>query len=449
MKIGYLDCVSGISGDMMLGALVDLGVPLQLLDEVVRSFEIPNVFLSSEIVRRKGFRAVKVDVHAPHEHVHRGLSDILAMIDKNPALTDSQKSLSSQLFRTIAEAEAKVHGLPIEQVHFHEVGAVDSIVDIVASVVGLEYLNLDTILASPVPVGSGTIKIAHGTCNIPAPATVELLNGIPIAPSDVNCELTTPTGALFLAVFVKQFGPVPAMKIEKVGYGAGSKDLPTQANILRLIVGESVKVEHGHSHDHDHAHTHSHDHSHDHEHEHNHGDSHKPHDMNHQFNSELSAIEQRLRVSGDFAATDGNFDETVWVLETNLDDISSEIVGYTIEKLWELDVLDVYTTPITMKKNRPGIVLSVVCKKETIQKVKRILFTETSTLGLRCYPVFRTVLNREFTSVLTQWGEIECKVATLPDGSTRLTPEYESAKKIAQQNNIPLRVVYESIKNTP
>ncbi|MCL2306265.1 MAG: nickel pincer cofactor biosynthesis protein LarC [Planctomycetaceae bacterium] len=384
MQTGYLDCLSGISGDMMLGALVDVGVPLELLNDAVRSLQLPGVSLSAETVRRCGFRAAKIHVHAPHEHAHRHLHAILEIIEKSSLLTPKQKATAGRLFHRIAEVEAKVHGQSIEQVHFHEVGAVDSIADIVATVVGLDFLNLDSLTASPVPTGCGTVRIAHGVCSVPAPATAELLAGIPIAPSNIPFELTTPTGAAILAEFVKSYGSMPAMTVQKIGIGAGTKDFHEQPNVLRLILGEAI--------------------------------------------DSPSAV---CRLPS----------EHIWKLETNLDDMSGEILGFVLEKLWIPEVLDVYTTPIQMKKGRPAITLTVLCREEVVCEVERILFTETSTLGIRKSQVQRTYLKREASTASTPWGEIAGKIAILPNGSQRFTPEYESAKAIAVANGVPLQTV--------
>ncbi len=435
MKIGYLDCASGISGDMTLGALVDAGVPLSLLEEAVRSLDIPGLSLSSEIVKRQGFRACKVNVRCPEEHAHRGLRDISEIIDRGSVLTDSQKRLIGRLFAKIAEVEAKVHGIPIEKVHFHEVGAADSIADLVGAVVGLEYLDLDAIVASPVALGCGTTRIAHGLCPIPAPATAELLFGVPIAPSQVPFELTTPTGAAILSVFVREYGPIPSLKLQKIGYGAGTRDLKEQPNVLRLLIGEAetlsfesekAAVDHAHHHHHEHdheaglAHSHGHSHSHDHSHEHRHDHG--------AANSERG----------------GAREEKLWVLETNLDDTTGEMLGYCIEKLWNAGALDVTTTPIFMKKNRPAVTLTVLCREEMLAEAQRIVFRETSTLGIRRYPVVRAFLERKSHSVPTPWGTVAGKTAILPEGEVRFTPEFESAKKIAEQNDIPLKTVYEN-----
>ena len=236
MKIAYFDCLSGISGDMTLAALLDLGVPLSLLNDAVRGIH-DGIHITAEPAVRKGFRATYVHVHAPHEHVHRHLSHILEMIARAD-ISDAAKTHASEIFRLLAEAEAKVHGTNVEEVHFHEVGAADSIADIVAAAVGLEYLGIGEIRASAVPTGCGTVKIAHGLCSVPVPATAELLCGIPLAASDIPHELTTPTGAAILKHYVRHFGPMPAMTVHRVGIGAGTRDLPQQANILRILLGE-------------------------------------------------------------------------------------------------------------------------------------------------------------------------------------------------------------------
>jgi len=260
-------------------------------------------------------------------------------------------------------------------------------------------------LASPVPTGCGTVKIAHGICSIPAPATAELLKGIPIAPSDVPFELTTPTGAAVLTFYAESFGALSAITIQAIGLGAGTRDLEQQANILRLIIGEI-------NHEHDHHHTHDHGHHHDH--------------------STLYTPNSTL--------------QTAWMVETNLDDISGEIIGYCIEKLWALEPLDVWTTAISMKKQRPGIVLSVLCRREQLDAVEKVLFTETTTLGVRRWPVERTVLHREVCERETPWGPVAAKRVVLPDGTEKITPEYEALRKIAEEHDIALRDVFQALK---
>jgi len=385
MRIAYFDCPSGISGDMTLGALVDAGVPLDQLNEAIGSLGLPGVKLVAQEVKKHGFRATQVTVQHEPEHKHRHLHQIEALIDGS-RLAPAQKETARRIFRRLAEVEAKVHGTTVQQVHFHEVGAVDSIADIVGAAVGWDLLGAKRLVVSPIPTGSGRITNAHGECNIPAPATAELLRGIPLAASDVQAELTTPTGAAIVATLAEGFGPLPAMTIEKIGYGAGQRDLPQQANILRLLVGEAADA----------------------------GDS--------------------------LAGTETH--DTIWVLETNLDDISGEVIGHCIAQLWDAGALDVYTTAIHMKKNRPGEKLSILCRAETVTAMEAIVFRETGTLGIRRWPTARHVLPREIRQVTTAWGPVEGKLGRLDDGSVHFTPEYESCRRIATEHQVPLRDVY-------
>jgi pyridinium-3,5-bisthiocarboxylic acid mononucleotide nickel chelatase len=384
-KLAYIDCPCGISGDMTLGALVDAGVQLDALNEVIGSLGLPNCHLVSEEVKRQGFRATKVNVLYAHEHEHRHLHKILSIIDSG-MLTASQKETARRIFNKLAEAEAKVHGVSIEKIHFHEVGAADAIADVICAVVGFSMLGVDRIVASPVPTGSGKIKIAHGECSIPAPATAELLKNVPLAISNIQGELTTPTGAAILSVLAEDFGPLPAMIPQQIGYGAGSNDWPDQPNILRIILGEAVET----------------------------------------VNS--AEIERICR------------------LETNLDDVSGELIGYCIERLWEARALDVYTMPIGMKKNRPGVLLSVLCKPADVACLEEIIFQETSTLGVRRSTVERRVMARKTQSVKTELGLIEGKIGWIGDGLPHFAPEYESCRRVAIENNLPLRDVYEAAR---
>ena len=379
MRIAYLDCPSGISGDMTLGALVDAGVPLEILNEAVGSLGLPGVKLLAQEVKKHGFRATQVTVQHEPEHKHRHLHAIETMIDAS-RLTPGQKETARQIFQRLAEAEAKVHGVTVQQVHFHEVGAVDSIADVVGAAVGWDLLGAQRLLASPIPTGSGRITIAHGECSIPAPATAELLRGIPLAASDVQAELTTPTGAAIVATLAEGFGALPAMTIDAIGYGAGQRDLPQQANILRLLVGETSDVARSH--------------------------------------------------------------DSVWVLETNLDDVSGEMVGHCIAQLWDGGALDVFTTAIQMKKNRPGVKLSILCGVEKIAAMEAIVFRETGTLGIRRWSAARHVLPREVRQVATAWGPVDGKLGRLDDGSLSFAPEYESCRRIATEQHLPLREVY-------
>ena len=380
MKIAYLDCASGISGDMTLGALVDAGADLGRLNESVQSLGLPGVLISAADVKKKGFRAKQITVEHEPEHKHRHLHHITAMIDGS-SLTARQKDLAKAIFTKLGQAEAKVHGTTIEKVHFHEVGAVDSIADIVGVAVGFDLLGVERVVCSPVPTVGGFVEIAHGRCSIPAPATGELLRGVPIAESQVQAELTTPTGAAIVATLASAFGGLPAMTIEQIGYGAGQRDLEEQANLLRLVVG----------------------------------------------------------VAETAAPT-----EQIWNVETNLDDISGELVGHTISRLWQAGALDVYTTPIQMKKNRPGVVLSVLCAQEKVEAIENVLFRETTTLGVRRWPVSRRTLERREHAVETAWGTVEGMVSWLDEGGGSFSPEYESCRRVADAQGLPLKLVYQA-----
>ncbi len=380
MKIAYLDCMSGISGDMTLGALVDAGVPLEAISRGIDSLGLPSCRLVATEVKRHGFRATHVTVEHEPEHAHRHLHHITDMIDASQ-LTSPQKDLAKRIFTRLGEAEAKVHGTTIRKVHFHEVGAVDSIADIVGAAIGWDLLGAGRIVASPVPTGHGTIEIAHGRCNVPAPATAELLTGVPLADSPVQAELTTPTGAAILTTLVEQYGPLPAMTIARIGYGAGTRELKEQANVLRLVVGESAE---------------------------------------------------------------GAMTDVVWMIETNLDDVSGEVIGHCTTKLWEAGALDVYTTAIQMKKNRPGVMLSAMCDAGRLAALEAIIFRETGTLGVRRWSVGRRKLSRQPQQVETPWGAIDGKLANLEGEAPFFSPEYESCRKVADAASVPLRIVVEA-----
>jgi len=380
MKTAYLDCASGISGDMTLGALIDAGADLEAINAAIRSLGWSNVSVTTSVVKKKGFRATQVKIEHEPENKHRHLHHITKMIDSS-TLNDRQRALAQRIFFRLAEAEAKVHGSTIEKVHFHEVGAVDSICDIVGVAVAWDLLGIQRAVASAIPTGTGFIEIAHGRCSIPAPATAELLKGIPLAPSTVPHELTTPTGAAILAALVESYGPVPAMTVEAIGYGSGERDLEEQANLLRLLIGE---------------------------------------------------------------ASDRPATETLVLLETNLDDVSGEMIGHAIGRLWEAGARDVYTTAIQMKKNRPGVMLSALCEPAVAAALEAILFAETTTLGVRRLQVERHKLSRETKTVATEFGSIDGVLARLEDGSTRFSPEYESCRMAAERHRVALRQVYEA-----
>ena len=382
MQIAYLDCASGISGDMTLGALVDAGVSLEAIQTGIDSLGLPSCRLELETVHRKGFRASKIHVRHEPEHAHRHLHHITEMIDQSQ-LTARQKDLASRIFTCLGEAEAHVHGTTLRKVHFHEVGAVDSIADIVGSAIGWDLLAVDKIVCSPVPTGSGYIEIAHGRTSVPAPATAELLKGIPLADSPVEAELTTPTGAAIVATLAAQFGRIPQMKIQRIGCGAGDKDFPQQANLLRILVGESAEA-------------------------------------------------------GAFTS------DQIVCLETNLDDASGEVIGHCMERLLAVGALDVYTTAIQMKKNRPAVKVTILCEPSRQSELESIVFQETGTLGIRRWTTDRTVLPRETFEVETKWGAIRGKLVTLGDGAKRFVPEYDACRDVAQKHDVPLREVMET-----
>jgi hypothetical protein len=374
--------MSGISGDMTLAALVDCGVKLDEINAGVQSLGLAGVSIKSEEVRRKGFRGLLCTVEHTPQHAHRHLHHITRLIDDSQ-LSPRQKDLARRIFTRLGEAEARVHGIPVEKVHFHEVGAVDSIADIVGAAIGWDLLGVDRIVASPVPTGTGSVTIAHGRCTVPAPATAELLRGVPLVELPISAELTTPTGAAILATLVDSFGPLPSMRIDAIGYGAGRRELAEQANLLRLFVGEAV---------------------------------------------DQGPVEQ------------------MWMVETNLDDVAGEVVGYATTRLWEAGAVDVYTTPIHMKKNRPGVILSVLCAAPLIPRIEKILFRETATLGVRRWPVSRHRLEREPHAVETAWGPVQGKLAWIPGQPPAFSPEYEAASRIAREKDLPLVDVYEAAR---
>ena len=379
MRIAYFDCFSGISGDMTLGALVDAGVDPRALQAAIGGLGLPAE-LAFETVRRGGFRATHARVIAPPEHAHRHLHHIEAMIDK-AGITPRQADLAKRIFRRLGEAEAAAHGMDIQKIHFHEVGAVDSIVDIVGAAVGLDLLGVERIEASPVPPGRGSVRAAHGRMPLPAPGTAELLRGIPLAESTAEGEQTTPTGAAILATVAEAFGPLPAMTIAAIGLGAGTREVPDVANILRLFVGE---------------------------------------------------------LAPSFGA------DRVWVLETNLDDLPGEVVGYATAQLLAAGALDAYVTPIQMKKNRPGVMISALCEEAKVPELEAILFRETTTLGIRRYPVSRHKLRREAATVETPLGPIRGKLGWIEGRPPQFSPEYDDCARVATERGVAIRDVYQA-----
>lgn len=457
MRIAYLDCFSGISGDMFLAALLDAGVSANILEDAVSTLAV-GARLEISRVNRSGISATKVDVVAngekdaprlggdgqeskrsthgwtepapslskgisdPHGHSHsrehshthaetphgvphfspvlgevgsspsrahqhgRGLAEIRGIIRK-AALSESAKNTALSIFEKLGAAEAKIHDVPIEKIHFHEVGAVDALVDIVCAAVGAEALAVDEFVCSPLNVGAGTVNCAHGTFPVPAPATVELLKDAPVYSTGIQAELVTPTGAAIVATLAKRFAVFPEMKIEKTGYGAGTRDFREHANVLRITVGES----------------------------------------------------------GGERVADRNLHatqvETILVLEANLDDLSPQVFGYVMDRLLEAGALDVFATPVQMKKNRPGTLLTVLAKPEDADKLSHVIFAETTTLGVRRREEIRQTLARRWETVGTKFGEVRIKVASLNGSVSNYAPEYEDCRRIAEDKKVPLKTV--------
>jgi hypothetical protein len=377
-QIAYFDCISGISGDMTLGALIDLGVETEAIEAAVRSMGLPDLSITSETVKKCGFRAVSVKIEHPPEHAHRHLHHITAMIDGASEVDPAAKAIAHRIFQQVAEAEAKVHGTTIEKVHFHEVGAIDSIADIVGTAVAMHALGIESIVASPVPTGTGKITIAHGRVSVPAPATAELLCGVPIAACDIEAELTTPTGAAILKACAGSFGTLPAMTIEAVGYGAGTKDLEGQANVLRVLLGQL-------------------------------------------------ADEQVML--GDNVESD-----QVVVLETNIDDSTPQQLADCADRLLTAGALDVFQTACTMKKGRAGVLLTAIGPAARVHLLEQTIFEHSTSIGIRRYKVDRHKLTRHSKTVETKFGPVRGKVVVLPGGQARFTIEDDDARTLATAN---------------
>ncbi len=439
MRIAYLECFSGMSGDMFLGALIDAGVSPRLLEDAVAALDVGARLEISRVVR-SGISATKVDVWvdgekdlpreeywankdvarapspaktehahgqhhhsdehhhehehdakheparagapAPHSHEHgRGLSEIREIIGK-ASISDSARKIAIAIFDALGTAEAKIHATSIGRVHFHEVGAVDAMVDIVCASVGAEALGVDEIICSPLNVGGGSVDCAHGTFPVPAPATVELLKNAPVYSTGIQAELVTPTGAAIVKTLAARFAAFPEMKIEKSGYGAGSRDLPGIPNVVRLTLGEAK-----------------------------------------------SALAAKTT------------SETITVLEANLDDLNPQVFGYVMDRLLEDGALDAFAMPVQMKKNRPGTLLTVLCKPEDADKLSQLIFTETTTLGVRRRDERRQTLARRWENVTTPWGEVRIKIASMNGTVTNCAPEYEDCRRIAAEHHVPLKTV--------
>ncbi len=442
MRIAYLDCFSGVSGDMFLGALVSAGVPAELLSQTVRALDV-GAALEVAGVERNGISATKVDVlvngekdlpreeflsgqhgkdvhvhphehgghvhehphshphphehsHEPehshpsehqqqehhshsHEHPHRGLKEIREII-RRAAISEGAKRTAIAIFQALGEAEAKIHRQDVETIYFHEVGSVDAIVDIVCAAVGAEALKVERWTCSPLNVGGGTVRCEHGTLPVPAPATLELLKGAPVYSSGIQKELVTPTGAAIVRTLASSYGGFPAMAVQAVGYGAGTRNFPGMPNVTRLTVGESAE----------------------------------------------NALPEQ---------------PTVTVIEANLDDMSPQLFGYVMERLLEAGALDVFGTPLQMKKSRPGLLLTVMARNEDARRLAQLIFSETTTLGMRLREDRRFELERRHVPVQTPWGEVRIKVGSMKGADCNAAPEFEDCRRLATEHKVPLKQV--------
>ena len=377
--IAYLDCFSGISGDMLLGALLDAGLSLEDLRADLASLPVAGYAITAAKVTKAGIAGTQVSVEVQDQQPPRGLHDILAIINAS-SLAEETRDTSRRIFARLAEAEASVHDRPVEEIHFHEVGAVDAIVDVVGACCGLRRLGVTEVYASPLPLGGGWVNSAHGRLPVPAPATAELLKGVLLYAGPVQAELVTPTGAAIITTLARNFGPMPPMTVSQVGWGAGARDLP-HPNLLRLFLGEPA----------------------------------------------VKAPEQRLTL-----------------LETNLDDMNPELFEHLMERLLAAGALDVFYTPIVMKKSRPATLVSVLAEPDKVDALSAVLFRETTTLGLRVKEVGRRCLERRWTEADTPFGRVRVKLGLLGADIVTAAPEYEDCRRVANERGVPLKLVYEA-----
>ncbi|HSB28136.1 MAG TPA: nickel pincer cofactor biosynthesis protein LarC [Pyrinomonadaceae bacterium] len=383
MKTLYFDCFAGASGDMILGALMAAGVdPTELRDQL-SLLGVEGFVLDFETVKKSGVSATFARVQTMHEHKHRHLADIEKIIEGAKLPTRVQERALA-IFRRLAAAESRVHNEPIDQVHFHEVGALDAIVDVVGAAIGFELLEIERFVCSPLHVGSGSVEMAHGRFPVPPPAVAELLMGVPHYSSDIKGELLTPTGAAIITTVCNEYGPMPVMKPEQVGYGAGSREYENFPNVLRVVVGES---------------------------------------------EQNSPAEERLLM-----------------IETNIDDASPQILGYVMDKAFALGARDCYFTSVQMKKNRPGVLLSILCDAHQKESMMSLLFSETTTLGVRSYDVGRRSLERQMVSVQTEYGPIDVKVGHLNGNVVNAMPEFEQCKAAALKAGVALKEVEDAAR---
>ena len=380
MKALYFDLIGGASGDMILGALIDAGMPIDKLIDLLGGLNLSEFDLIASTVNKNGFRATKVDVIVGKQPTERHLKDIQTIIQES-SLSPAIQEQSLEIFQKLARVEAGIHNIPVDEVHLHELGGTDTIVDVTGTLLALDFLGIEKIYCSPIPLGKGSIQGAHGEIPLPAPATLGLLAGVPVYGKDIEAELVTPTGAALITHLTDAFGPAPALTLQAVGYGAGGRDLPIP-NLLRVIIGDISLLEH-------------------------------------------VTIQQLA------------------VLETNLDDLNPEVYPYLIDRLFEAGALDVVLIPIQMKKNRPGTQIQVLSEIHNVDLHKSILFQETTTLGIKQILVNRSSLPRRIEEVKTPYGIVRVKIATTPDNQQKLSPEYEDCANLAKKNKIPLQQIYQ------
>lgn len=383
-KLAYFDGFSGISGDMVLGALVDAGLELSQLEAELRKLPLTGWGLASEKVKRGALQATHVSVTSSETHHHRGLSKIESIIEQartQNGLSPHAAEVATRIFCRLGQAEAKVHGVTLEKVHFHEVGALDSIIDIVGAAIGFDLLGIEQFACAPLNVGGGKVKTEHGLLPVPAPATVELLKNVPTYSSGIQRELVTPTGAAIVSTLATHFGAQPALTTSAVGYGAGSAQLDEQPNVLRVVMGEAAQ------------------------------DSVVP------------------------------WDEAITVIEANLDDMNPQIYGYFAEQALAAGALDVYATPVQMKKNRPGQLVTILCLPAAARALTDLIFRETTTIGVRTWQAHRRILQRETVTVDTALGAVRMKISRQNGAILNASPEYEDCRRIAAERGVPLKEV--------
>jgi uncharacterized protein (TIGR00299 family) protein len=378
MYTAYFDCVAGASGDMLLGALIDAGLPLENLKTELDLLHLTGFELDAEQVQKNGFRATKFRVFVADQKTERHVPEILEIIQSSDLQMETQAKAIEVITR-LGKVEAKIHGTDLDHVHLHELGGIDTIVDIVGFILALDLLKIEELIVSPLPLGRGFTQSAHGKIPLPAPATMELIKGVPVYGMEIDKELVTPTGAVLLTALASRFGPFPAMEVSAIGYGAGTRDLPIP-NILRVLLGTRETP----------------------------------------YSTQIDRL---------------------LLLETNIDDMNPEIYEHLMEQLFEAGALDVSLLPVQMKKNRPGTMLQVLTSPDTARRLKQIIYHETTTLGIRQTCVERECLNRHFESVETMYGPVQMKIAELGDGQIKYSPEYEDCRILALKHNVPIQVI--------